>query len=153
MRKYPERNRQALWPCWIDRAGGRGRSTGPLIAPERGDVDVQHVWRLLRAQKIGLAARRSWCESHDPEFAAKAAEILGLYLDPPDGALGLAVDEKPRSRCWSAQGYRKLPNGRALTDQSHEDTRAPPRCSPPATLPAARSAPSTPAAASRFSPS
>src|SRR6266508_4880891 len=103
---------------------GHGRWTGPLIAAEMGDVDVQYVWRFLRAQKIDLAARKSWCESNDPAFAAKAAEIVGLYLDPPDGALVLAVDEKPSIQALErAQGYLKLPNGRALTGQSHDYKR------------------------------
>lgn len=103
---------------------GHGRWTGLLIAAELGDVDVQYVWRFLRAQKIDLAARKSWCESNDPAFAAKAAEIVGLYLDPPDGALVLAVDEKPSIQALErAQGYLKLPNGRALTGQSHDYTR------------------------------
>ena len=103
---------------------GHGRWTGPLIAAELGDVDVQYVWRFLRAQKIDLAARKSWCESNDPAFAAKAAEIVGLYLDPPDGALVLAVDEKPSIQALErAQGYLKLPNGRALTGRSHDYTR------------------------------
>src|SRR6266576_5927545 len=30
---------------------GHGRWTGPLIAAEMGDADVQYVWRFLRAQK------------------------------------------------------------------------------------------------------
>jgi len=103
---------------------GHGRWTGPLIAAELGDVDVQYVWRFLRAQKIDLAARKSWCESNDPAFAAKAAEIVGLYLDPPDGALVLAVDEKPSIQALErAQGYLKLPNGRALSGQSHDYKR------------------------------
>jgi len=54
--------------------GGYARWTGPLIANAFGDVDVQYVWRFLRAQKIDLSARKSWCESNDPDFAAKAAE-------------------------------------------------------------------------------
>jgi transposase len=103
---------------------GYGRWSGPLIATELGDVDVQYVWRFLRLQKIDLAARKSWCESNDPEFAAKAAEIVGLYLDPPDHALVLAVDEKPSIQALErAQGYLKLPNGRALTGQSHNYKR------------------------------
>jgi transposase len=103
---------------------GHGRWSGPLIAAELGDVDVQYVWRFLRAQKIDLAARKSWCESNDADFAAKAAEIVGLYLDPPDGALVLAVDEKPSIQALErAQGYLKLPNGRALTGQSHDYKR------------------------------
>src|SRR5271166_2538323 len=50
---------------------GYARWTGPLIATALGDVNVQYVWRFLRAQKIDLSARKSWCESNDPDFAAK----------------------------------------------------------------------------------
>lgn len=103
---------------------GYARWTGPLIAEALGDVDVQYVWRFLREQKIDLAARKSWCESNDPDFAAKAAEIVGLYLNPPENALVLAVDEKPSIQALErAQGYLKLRNGRALTGQSHNYTR------------------------------
>ncbi len=77
---------------------GHGRWTGPLIAKALGDVDVQHVWRVLRAQKVDLAGRKSWCESNDPEFASKAAQIVGLYMGPPENALVICVDENPRSR-------------------------------------------------------
>jgi transposase len=103
---------------------GYARWTGPLIASALGDVDVQYVWRFLRAQKIDLAARKSWCESNDPDFAAKAAEIVGLYLNPPENALVLAVDEKPSIQALQRrQGYLKLANGRALTGQSHDYKR------------------------------
>lgn len=103
---------------------GHARWTGPLIAKALGDVDVQYVWRFLRAQKIDLAARRSWCESNDPDFAAKAAEVVGLYMNPPENALVLAVDEKPSIQALErSQGYLKLPNGRSLTGQSHDYTR------------------------------
>jgi hypothetical protein len=67
--------------------------TGPLIARALGDVHVQQVWRFLRAHKIDLSGRKSWCVSNEPEFAAKAAEIVGLYMAPPDNAIVLAVDE------------------------------------------------------------
>jgi len=103
---------------------GYARWTGPLIAAALGDVDVQYVWRFLRAQKIDLAARKSWCQSNDPDFAAKAAEIVGLYLSPPENALVLAVDEKPSIQALERrQGYLKLANGRALTGQSHDYKR------------------------------
>ena len=103
---------------------GFARWTAPLIAKELGDVSDQHIWRFLRAQRIDLAGRKSWCLSTDPEFAAKAADIVGLYLDPPDNAIVLAVDEKPAIQALErAQGYLKLPNGRALTGQAHEYQR------------------------------
>ena len=31
---------------------------------------------------------------HDPNFAEKLADVVGLYLDPPEHALVLCVDEK-----------------------------------------------------------
>lgn len=37
---------------------------------------------------------RSWLTSHDPDFWDKAADVCGLYLDPPDKAVVLSVDEK-----------------------------------------------------------
>src|SRR5215217_3805698 len=88
------------------------------------DVDVQYVWRFLREHNIDLAARKSWCESNDPAFAAKAADVVGLYVDPPAKAIVLCVDEKPSIQALErARGYLKLPNGRALTGQSHDYKR------------------------------
>ena len=103
---------------------GFARWTAPLLAKELGDVSDQYVWRFLRAQRIDLAGRKSWCLSTDPEFAAKAAAIVGLYLAPPDNAIVLAVDEKPAIQALErAQGYLKLPNGRSLHGQAHEYRR------------------------------
>jgi transposase len=103
---------------------GFARWSAPRIAKDLGDVSDQYVWRFLRAQGIDLAGRKSWCVSTDPEFAAKAADIVGLYLAPPDNALVLAVDEKPAIQALErAQGYLKLPSGRALTGFAHEYKR------------------------------
>ena len=96
-------------------AAGFARWTGPLLAEALGDVDVQYVWRFLRGHKIDLAARKSWCESADPAFVAKAADIVGLYVAPPAKAIVPCIDEKPSIQALErAQGYLKLPNGRAL---------------------------------------
>ena len=90
---------------------GYGRWTAPLLSRELSDVSDQYIWRFLRANKIDLAARKSWCQTDDPDFVAKAAEIVGLYLDPPQNAIVLAVDEKPHIQALErAQGY--------LTNQS-----------------------------------
>lgn len=99
---------------------GFARWTGPLIGAALGDVHVQQVWRVLRRLRIDLAGRKSWCESPDPDFAAKAAAIVGLYLDPPEDAIVLAVDEKPHIQALErAQGYLRLANGRALMGHGH----------------------------------
>jgi hypothetical protein len=44
------------------------------------------------------------CISTDPEFDRKAADIVGLYLRPPENAVVLCVDEKPHFKYWN--GHR-----------------------------------------------
>ncbi|MGO9022995.1 MAG: IS630 family transposase [Beijerinckiaceae bacterium] len=123
--KYgPETGRRIL--ALLDEKPPQGFAnwTAPLLAKALGDVHEQYIWRFLRAQKIDLSGRKSWCESNDPDFVAKAAEIVGLYMAPPENAIVLAVDEKPAIQALErAQGYLKLPNGRAMTGQSHDYTR------------------------------
>ena len=119
-----ETGRRILAALDRDPPSGFARWTGPLIAAELGDVNEQYVWRFLREQKIDLAARKSWCESNDPEFVAKAADVVGLYMAPPENAIVICVDEKPSIQALErAQGYLKLPNGRALTGHSHDYKR------------------------------
>jgi len=82
-------------------------------------ASTPYVWRLLRAQKIDPSGCKSRCESTDPEFAAKAAEIVGLHMAPPERAVVPLVDEKPAIQALErAQGYLKLP-----TVQSHDCKR------------------------------
>ena len=118
-------DRQADFEAAEQTAAGRVHAwTGSLLVAALGDVDVQYVWRFLRSHKIDLVARKSWCESNDPNFTAKAADVVGLYVAPPEKAIVLCVDEKPSIQALErAQGYLKLPNGRALTGQSHDYKR------------------------------
>jgi transposase len=103
---------------------GYGIWTGTLLARHLGDVTPDRVWQVLRFHRIHLQRRRTWCISTDPEFARKAADIVGLYLDPPENALVLCVDEKPHIQALErAQGWLRLPNGKALTGYNHEYTR------------------------------
>jgi transposase len=98
--------------------------TGTLVAQALGDVSQHQVWRVLRRHGIHLQRRHSWCVSTDPEFAAKAADVVGLYLDPPENAVVLSVDEKPSIQALErAQGYLRLPNGKALTGFTHDYKR------------------------------
>ncbi len=110
----------------LDQAPPPGHSTwaGGLLARALGDVSEDQVWRVLRRHGISLRRRRSWCISTDPAFAPKAADIIGLYLEPPENALVLAVDEKPSIQALErAQGWIRLPDGKALTGFSHCYTR------------------------------
>jgi transposase len=52
---------------------------------------VSRVWRAF-----GLAPHKqdSWKLSKDPLFVSKVRDVVGLYLDPPERALVLCLDEK-----------------------------------------------------------
>lgn len=103
---------------------GYARWNGRLVSERLKDVSPSQVWRVLRAYQIQLERRRSWCVSTDPEFVPKAADIVGLYLHPPANAIVLSVDEKPHIQALErAQGYLRLPNGRAVSGYSHDYTR------------------------------
>lgn len=79
------------------------------------DVSDDAVWRVLRKEGIQLRRHRSWCVSTDPEFAAKAADVIGLYLNPPENALVLSVDEKPSIQALErARGYVQTSSGKIV---------------------------------------
>ncbi len=102
---------------------GYAQWNGTLLAQETGIPDYE-VWAVLRKHGISLQRRRSWCISTDPEFARKSADIVGLYLDPPENAMVICMDEKPAIQVLErAQGWLKLPNGKALTGANHEYRR------------------------------
>ena len=59
------------------------------------EVSVSQVWRILRAMDIDLSKVRGWLNRRDdPGFWDRVRDICGLYLDPPERALVLSVDEK-----------------------------------------------------------
>ncbi len=68
---------------WTTR--GLARQTGVSAA------SVGRIWKAF-----GLQPHRteSFSLSKDPQFVAKVRDIVGLYLDPPERALVLCVDEK-----------------------------------------------------------
>jgi len=93
---------------------GQSRWDGPAVARHLG-TSVDAVWRVLRKEGICLSRQRSWCVSTDPEFTTKAADIIGLYLNPPEKALVLSVDEKPSIQALErATGYVETDNGKIV---------------------------------------
>jgi transposase len=88
---------------------------GPTLSKEL-NVSVDAIWRLLRKEGIQLSRQRTWCVSADPNFTAKASEIVGLYLAPPENAIVICVDEKPSMQALSrTTGYIKTKNGKTIT--------------------------------------
>lgn len=103
---------------------GQSSWDGGSIAVKLNATD-DAVWRVLRREGICLARQRSWCVSTDPEFAQKAADIIGLYLAPPANALVISVDEKPsiqaleRARGYVCTSNKKIVQGLKSTYKRH----------------------------------
>ena len=123
-RRYaPKDERRVLAKLDEKSPSGYARWNGRLLGDALG-YPPDYVWAVLRRHGIQLERRRSWCISTDPQFSEKAADIVGLYLAPPENAVVLSVDEKPGIQALErAQGYLKLPNGKAITGFNHEYKR------------------------------
>jgi transposase len=57
-------------------------------------ISASQCWRICAALDLKPWQVESWMTSHDPEFWEKAADVCGLYLNPPENALVWSVDEK-----------------------------------------------------------
>jgi transposase len=72
---------------------GRSRWTSRLLGREVGRPGAT-IARILRNNGLKPHLSRTYKVSRDPEFAAKVQDVVGLYLNPPDNAVVLSVDEK-----------------------------------------------------------
>ena len=57
-------------------------------------ISVSSVQRIWRTHGLRPHLVRRFKLSNDPQFAAKLREIVGLYVNPPNHAIVLSVDEK-----------------------------------------------------------
>ena len=87
------------------------------LAAELGDVSFSGVQRIWRKHGVRPHRLNTHMVSNDADFEAKAAEVIGLYLDPPEHAVVFCVDEKTAIQALDRKD-RQLPlsPGRA---QSH----------------------------------
>src|ERR1700692_4086533 len=93
---------------------GMSHWDGPAVA-EKLDASVHAVWRVLRREGIYVQRRRRWGGSPDRGFAPKAADVVGLYLNPPFNAVILSVDEKPSIQVIErASGYVETDSGKVV---------------------------------------
>jgi hypothetical protein len=61
------------------------------------------------------ATRCRMLHASGKEFATKAADIVGLYLNPPESSLVISVDEKPRIQALErATGYVETDNSKIV---------------------------------------
>jgi hypothetical protein len=67
--------------------------TGAAMAKAIG-ISVSSVQRIWRVHGLQPHRVRQFKLSNDPQFVAKLRDIVGLYVNPPDHAIVLSIDEK-----------------------------------------------------------
>jgi transposase len=64
------------------------------------EVSPAHLGRILARNGISLQRTRSWKQSPDPDYQAKADRVLALYRQQPENGVVISFDEKgPESLC------------------------------------------------------
>ncbi|MFI2188092.1 hypothetical protein [Streptomyces sioyaensis] len=83
-------------------------------------VSFRYVAGIWREENLKPHRSGTFKLSEDPAFAEKVADIVGLYLDPPGGAVVLSVDEK--TQVQALDGTRPvLPASFAVTEKRTHD--------------------------------
>ena len=78
-----------------------------------GHRSVQRIWK-----EHGLKPHltRTFKLSNDPKFAEKVVDVVGLYMNPPDKAVVLCIDEKSQIQALDrTQPGLPMKKGRAAT--------------------------------------
>jgi transposase len=71
---------------------GRSRWTPRLLGREL-NLASGTISAILRANGLKPHRTRTYKVSKDPEFASKVRDVVGLYLNPPENAIVLSLDE------------------------------------------------------------
>jgi transposase len=97
------------------------RELAAYIARTDG-VRVSHHWIALlwRANSLKPHRQGTFKVSKDPAFAAKVADIVGLYLQPPGRAVVLSIDEKTQIQALD-RTQPLLPLDFGMTEQRTHD--------------------------------
>src|SRR5262252_7651864 len=86
------------------------------VMAARVGIAPSAVHKIWRAHGLKPHLTRTFKLSRDPNFAAKVEDIVGLYLNPPDKALVLSIDEKSQIQALDrTQPGLPIKKGRAST--------------------------------------
>ena len=92
--KYDFETRNKVQTRVCQQPDNQSRWSVRTLAAELG-LPPSTVHTMLVAAKLQPHRIRTFTFSPDPDFEAKLLDIVGLYLNPPENAFVLCVDEKP----------------------------------------------------------
>ena len=74
-------------------SGEAAHWTGRAMAKAVG-ISLSSVQRIWQAHRLQPHRVRTFKRSRDPQFTEKQVDVVGLYLNPPERAVVLSIDEK-----------------------------------------------------------
>lgn len=90
----PEQKAMVIEKACTKPEGGYTNWSQERIAKEVG-ISQAKVFQILKKADLKPHKIEYWCgKSRDPEFEQKMINIVGLYMNPPENALVICVDEK-----------------------------------------------------------
>ena len=90
----PEQKAMVIEKACTQPEGGYTNWSQDRIAKEVG-ISQSKVFQILQKADLKPHKVEYWCgKSRDPEFEQKMINIVGLYMNPPENALVICVDEK-----------------------------------------------------------
>lgn len=90
----PEQKAMVIQKACSKPEGGYTNWSQSRIAKEVG-ISQSKVYQILKEADLKPHKIEYWCgKSTDPEFESKMINIIGLYMDPPENAIVLCIDEK-----------------------------------------------------------
>ena len=108
------------WTTKRKPADGSTHWSSRKLAGELGGVSHMTVARVWAKHRLRPHRLERYMASNDPQFEAKAADIIGLYLNPPQHAAVFCVDEKTAIQAldrkdWCCRSPRAEPSVTALS--------------------------------------
>ena len=107
-RRHGDEQVQAVLDATLKRRPRKATHWSVRSLSEELGVPRDFVHRVWRAFGLKPHLSRSFKLSTDPHFVEKVRDVVGLYLDPPDKALVLCVDEKSQIQALE-RTQRSLP--------------------------------------------
>ena len=109
----------------------RTRWSVRTMAKEVG-ISPDSVHRIWQANDIKPHIVETFKLSNDPAFEEKLVDVVGLYLNPPEDAVVLSVDEKSQVQALarSQPAFPMMPSERSAPRPTTTHGMAPSRCLP-----------------------
>src|ERR1700712_2228529 len=96
--------------------------TGRAVAARTG-ISLRSVQRIWQEHRLQPHRVRTFKRSHDPAFAEKVEDVVGLYMQPPAHAVVLSIDEKSQIQALERTRPNRLLCPSHPAAQTHDYTR------------------------------